>query len=499
MVSQLPIIYVRGFAGSASGIDSAVDDPFYGFNAGATHIRVGREGLPRFYQFEGPLLRLMIEHGYRLRVDGGQQEHLQRAEPNSIEPDTVWVYRFYDSAASTFGQEPQGFRIERAARGLGEFIEQVLEKTRDADRVYLVAHSMGGLICRSLIQAHLERPHAKVSKVVTYGTPHGGIEVELGGPIGEWVMETFGPNGSDIFRPGRMYEYLSPDGALPRPADWDPRSLGEADFPPERFLCLVGTNAADYDVAAGWSSRAIGVKSDGLVQIRNAYVKGANRAYIHRSHSGRYGMVNSEEGYQNLQRFLFGSLKVETGLWRLQLDTSGGQTWQADVRLAIRGVPVLMHEQTAEHHCPVQLLEEARQHDTADSPIPLVTTYLLADRTKQGYARYALSMRVIALKEASGFFLFTDHLEQIADWEDTLIIDVHIGDDGLVSDAWWEWNSRLSGRIADADRMPNGLTWTQRTIPPDTQEWTTTLPITDAGRVVLGPEAEIGLAISPWS
>ena len=32
---------------------------------------------------------------------------------------------------------------------------------------------------------------------------------------------------------------------------------------------------------------------------------------MHRSHSGHYGIVNSEEGYQNLTRFLFGTLRVD--------------------------------------------------------------------------------------------------------------------------------------------------------------------------------------------
>ncbi len=35
------------------------------------------------------------------------------------------------------------------------------------------------------------------------------------------------------------------------------------------------------------------------------------RAFVHRSHSGHYGIVNSEEGYQNLTRFLFGALRVD--------------------------------------------------------------------------------------------------------------------------------------------------------------------------------------------
>ena len=60
-MDRLPIVYVRGYAGATSGIDSQVDDPFYGFNLGATHVRVGDDGGPMFYQFErlqrDPLLR----------------------------------------------------------------------------------------------------------------------------------------------------------------------------------------------------------------------------------------------------------------------------------------------------------------------------------------------------------------------------------------------------------------------------------------------------------
>ena len=52
--SAFPIIYVRGFAGGTSGIDTATDDPFYGFNDVATHVRVGGDGNPQFYQFEVP-------------------------------------------------------------------------------------------------------------------------------------------------------------------------------------------------------------------------------------------------------------------------------------------------------------------------------------------------------------------------------------------------------------------------------------------------------------
>ena len=81
-------------------------------------------------------------------------------------------------------------------------------------------------------------------------------------------------------------------------------------FPLERVFCLIGTNARDYGGAFGLSAKAVGVKSDGLVQIENALVTGANHAFVHRSHSGRFGIVISEDGYQNLVRFLLADIKV---------------------------------------------------------------------------------------------------------------------------------------------------------------------------------------------
>ncbi len=74
-MDEHPIIYVRGYAGPTSGIDTQVDDPFYGFNKGATRVRTGGAGDPMFYQFEGPLLRLITEHGYALPVHGDQPSH----------------------------------------------------------------------------------------------------------------------------------------------------------------------------------------------------------------------------------------------------------------------------------------------------------------------------------------------------------------------------------------------------------------------------------------
>jgi hypothetical protein len=84
------------------------------------------------------------------------------------------------------------------------------------------------------------------------------------------------------------------------------------DFPPARIFNLVGTDSRDYLVLGGLSAWAAGEASDGLVRIENATTHGFSakgedikspRAFVHRSHSGHYGIVNSEEGYQNMTRF----------------------------------------------------------------------------------------------------------------------------------------------------------------------------------------------------
>jgi len=238
-MDRLPIVYVRGYAGPTAGIDVAVDDPFYGFNAGATHVRVGGDGDPMFYQFEGPLLRLMTDEGYRLLVHGDQHRYLLDAGDQGVPAASLWIYRFYDQAATTFMPPPHenvvgrlfrrvhqqvtadGFDIESAAAGLYDLIMLIREKT-GAPRVYLVAHSMSGLVARCMMQKICFLPDAGgqnreparnlVAGFFTYGTPHGGIAFKCDAL--DWVEQAFGPAGSDIFAPQKMYGYLVPEATF---------------------------------------------------------------------------------------------------------------------------------------------------------------------------------------------------------------------------------------------------------------------------------------------
>jgi len=178
---------------------------------------------------------------------------------------------------------------------------------------------MGGLVCRAFLQnAKLGSDEARrcVDKYFTFATPHNGIDM-AGVNVPEWL----GSNDINNFNRDRMAEYLDLKALYRKTqrVDW----LQEEIFPSSRVFCMVGTNRSDYDVAAGLSRTFVGHGSDGLVRIENASVWGVNArggfsapsatAYAYRSHSGKFGIVNSEEAYQNLARFLFGDIRVD--LW----------------------------------------------------------------------------------------------------------------------------------------------------------------------------------------
>ena len=300
-----PIIYVRGYAMTEREIQDTVATPFMGFELGATKIRQAWDGQVHRLIFESPLVRLMKEYEYRdIYRDG-----TERAD--RLPAKSIVIHRYYEQADPDLGggKVPS---VKDAAEGLHKLIlrlrEQVCGDEADARlafRVILVAHSMGGLVCRCFLQnstVGTSETKALVDKVFTYATPHNGIE--MGGMN---VPSFFSPMDLNNFNRKVMAsgDYLALAGKPDRVDTLDGK------FEPSRFFCLVGTNSKDYAVAFGLSSILSGEMGDGLVRIENASVQGAPRAFVHRSHSGHFGIVNSEEGYQNLTRFLFGDVRVE--------------------------------------------------------------------------------------------------------------------------------------------------------------------------------------------
>jgi pimeloyl-ACP methyl ester carboxylesterase len=496
-MEKLPIIYVRGYAGTQDDVEETVDDPFYGFNKGATHVRVGPEGTARFFAFESPLVRLMSDEGY-MDVFQGDTQAVDTSKISDLRR-TVWIYRYYDVTSQTFeGFEDVRLSIEKAAEGLRQMIDDV-RKQCDCRKVNLVAHSMGGLICRSLLQRGYPEAGLKssdiVDKLFTYGTPHGGIHFDVGGGLLEWARDRIGWNNSDDFGKDRMYQYLLGDAR--KDAGGNPISKDDfcqndlyGYFPPERVFCIIGTNAKDYDVAMGMSRRTVGPQSDGLVQMESAYVKGCSRAYLHRSHSGRYGMVNSEEGYQNLRRFLFGDVRVALSLVNIEIPAERkpeDKFYQAEVGVSLRGLPVLVDEQSTAHYCPIILKDSATQLKDSHH---LFTFFLIPRETgivNQKVARYAIHLAVYEFKKVNSWFDFSDHLEQTPIWSDFLIVDISCDTSGAAHQysGSYCWNS--------ANDLPN----TAVTVINQGDKLAAEIPVPDKATTVLG-SGKLVLEASRW-
>lgn len=513
---KLPIIYVRGFAGGTATINKAVDDPFYGFSQGSVHVRTDSHGHPQFHQFESPMLRLMSDQSYTVPVYGDQQAYLEGASPGALPAATIWIHRFYDASASTLAANADGFSLEKAADHLFQLIQVVLDKT-GAPRVFLVAHSMGGLICRAVLQKVIPETTSIASGVIdyaagadfverlfTYATPHGGIRFALGEGLLEKARDATGIHGTDIFGPDRMYEYLTPKAARTTKSRqrFQATVVPPNSYPVERIFCLVGSNPNDYEVARGLSSAVVGARSDGLVQIENAAVKDAHRAVVHRSHSGRYGIVNSEEGYQNLQRFLFGDLEVKVEMLGLEIGRTAPENieFQLDVGLAIRGLPILVHEQTAAHHCPV-FIERSTHIDSVDTPKPLFTTFLSSSAPRPLHngkptttLRHALKLRLLSIREEQGMFFFGDHLEQTEDWQDALLVDIEPGAADRLPRAWAAWTSGIPAALREWEPdATDELADVEKT----SQCWVGEIHVPEVARRLLGRSARIRITVTP--
>lgn len=297
MPAYFPIIYVRGFAFTDREIEETTDDPTNGFNIGTTHARQRSLGKPLKYRFPGPFVRLITDHGYEDAIHGYEDS----VEGVAIPRKTLWIHRFYEPYSDTFAEPGKGGRpsIVEAAQGLLNLVNHVTEvcfgKEEEDKRVILIAHSMGGLVCRSLIQRLLgSEAESLIEKVVTYGTPHGGIPFSV--PLASY-------HGLSNFSREELFQALAPPGTDEK--KFDPQKLRS--FDPKRFLCVVGTNHLDYAVGRGVVRSLVGPASDGLVQIRHAWVSQAPRVYVYRSHSGRYGLVSSAEAWA----------AVEVSFWRL--------------------------------------------------------------------------------------------------------------------------------------------------------------------------------------
>lgn len=448
-----PVIYVRGYAMTASERDETTADPFCGFNSGSTVYRasIGRDDPPKKFVFESPLLRLMRDFDYEEVYENGSDivdpDWHPRGTNVGISSRSVVIYRYYESGSKLLGSgKPK--EIEEYSRGLSDLIVRVRELVLAQEggdpkdfKCYLVAHSMGGLVVRGFLQnPALGDADARksVAKFFTYATPHNGIE--MGGfNVPSWM----GLNEMDTFNRERMAKLLGMQDVL--------KKYGRVDFMPasampiDNVFCMVGTNRADYDVAAGLSSAFVGHGSDGLVKIENASLwalddnnevtQPAAMGFTYRSHSGYFGIVNSEEAYQNLTRFLFGDVRVDIWLRvdsvrlppKLQ-DDKVDALYQFELRAGPRGKRWQLTRRLAEEDSPAcrthaQLTDPA---NTAPRLIYLSTVFLAnRSRVNQDDPSLAYSMDLgvrVPDYEVKGRFWAGGHFEGAYLFRDGLVV-----------------------------------------------------------------------------
>jgi len=485
-----PIIYVRGYAMTGGAVENAVADPYMGFNIGSTKLRATYPRSVVRHVFESPLVRLMKDEGYRdTFVDG-----TELSDGTELPRRAVWIYRYYEEASKDLGSGTR-HDIEVYAQGLLDLVNALHDRYAPGDRarhgsassafrVYLVAHSMGGLIVRCLLQK-LSRNDRRIDKVFTYATPHGGIDLR-----GIGNVPGFGFNQSDTFNERRMHEYL---GLAPGTAV---NSLDGA-YPEERFFSLVGTNHDDY----GLARLAVGPMSDGLVRITKAYVADTPRAFVHRSHAGHYGIVNSEDGYQNLRRFLFGNVRVDAFLDiesitlppAVQEAKDAGHQIRADYLLdviaRVRGARWDLHRRRSDEGSAV--LIDYDRHVRARQPVHLTSAFLSnkgrvdPSRPTLGFS-LDLGVQVPDYQVDGKPFWQRDHYDGGYLFRDKVNLEATCSDGGV-------WSLRYGWDT----ESPNAVKHTARAENPLPENWVFELPVVQ--NTSPGIRAVLRLETRPWN
>lgn len=457
-IKYLPIIYVRGYAGAQGQIENTTATPYMGFNLGSTKYRQDNSRKVHKWVFESPLIRLMKDHSY---VDAYRDGKIMPDKPIPLK--SIWIFRYYDISSHELTEGAGRKEIEFHAEELRKFILKIRDRVelpshQEDFQVILVAHSMGGLVCR----CYLQNPDIRdldgnkppilsrkgVAKLFTYATPHGGINFRKGLGWVEGFRDFLDPNNAGNFGPKRMKEFLAIKG--------NKLNTLNDQFPSEKIFCLIGTDSKDYSAASGFARHAIGPISDGLVQIENAYIDKSPRAFVHRSHSGHYGIVNSEEGYQNLERFLFGDTRVKlllrTTNLRLPDQDNISASYYIETKISIRGIPVIIHRRTKDTGSATL----RNMEDMKSTPTHLHTLFLSKEKIvkKNDHSmRFLLHVKIIPQYQIKKDLWFDDYFEGRAIFDEDLIFKVGEKSPGVFTVTYqWNWQG---------DKQPTELDWLQ--------------------------------------
>lgn len=478
-----PIVYVRGYAMTPGEKKETFHDAYYGFSATSVEKRqVSKEDNYWVADiFEGQLIRFMKqkEYGYADAFNNGLNDF--GGNPSQ----SIWICRFYDQ---DFFQS-RIRKMEDHAEDLIKFIfihipKQLINhgiavsELNQRYKVILLAHSMGGLVCRAVIQSYFsdfpklekvlkgespldlvnfKKPSQIVHRLITMGSPHKGIDFgNIPDIIEDSLVKLFNPYDSNIFKEERMRQYLNLEHKVVRSRDfiYDLHSLGKADFPVKRCLCIIGSDHGSYSIVKNFT----GGFSDGLVKQSHAYMVSGPKptrgekysednvawyANVHRAHSGICGIVNSYESFENIHRFLFGNLRVTLGLKDLIFKRPIEKGWKVfhdiEFAISIRGTGVYLHRREQER------CENAIRIDQANKPLDLAiyTGFLNSNLRPPGddYSHFLVKLKIKEYRVKEGWLWDTEYPSREIFSES---IEMRVGDPDPVSgkfNADYQWHS----------------------------------------------------------
>jgi PGAP1-like protein len=341
----LPLILIRGFGGL--GVEDEKRIAYQGFNDGTVYPQKRGEN----YIYEGMILRFMksaweyhdatnvvgyypapivdsvdlpadlkdlpeeyfsaagrpVDPVYKVVIDSAMALNLRASSAGHDPLKTLWVFRYYDLNDRNFTL------YGKALMRLIDFIRGLAGQKGAADqkpKVNIIAHSMGGLLAREVIQRTYpgDKRNADdyINKVVTLGTPHQGIAFQL---LKQWIVLD-AKDDLTHFSPEFQKDPANPAAFV---------HLTEQ-FDLQRLLTVVGTNYKTYGVqVASWANRLFSVpgefgtnynRSDGLVKQDYAQIPGAPRTFVNKCHGGFDSLVTSREAFEIASRFFFGNYRA---------------------------------------------------------------------------------------------------------------------------------------------------------------------------------------------
>lgn len=206
--------------------------------------------------------------------------------------------------------------------------------------------------------------------------------------------------------------------------------------------------------------------------IENAYVKDAARAFVHRAHSGPFGLVNSEEGYQNLTRFLFGDWRCEIFLDPLEVRTSGFpgveqedvlQYLEINVDVVLRGLPSYLTTRRELDYSAVvvEMVPNAGQESGQEryvqkdpKRIHLFTAFLRTDKRRAGddFMHGAVNLRIMPHFKRPQAFVRDSRFEGEAMLNNRLHVGIKPGQPPIAIYRW-SHETDAQGNLVDFQAM----------------------------------------------